>query len=305
MPGPLDNNPFRPSPNLLDLNRGRPAVDPVLPNTSPLPSLVSTFQPNPRAAPIAAEVGTVVRDTDLGQKLAAAGAQSIELRMKGHQSAIEQTGIGWYYGDHSSFKTMTPEAKAAWIDANKKPGTYPGAPRESSCIGWAMENVGAAYRAAGKSERWSEIMHTVTARGSKGIDLARELKADGWESVYWNPDAKHPSDNLPEHSFSALQVARGRGYYGVPIDHTVQNYRPTADKGTVLDLAGIEKLSKVPFFFGLAKGGNHTFVGRNANVNEFHWAQMPNGVNAIEERPLKDWGWNSGMIMIPPGTWPQ
>lgn len=39
-------------------------------------------------------------------------------------------------------------------------------------------------------------------------------------------------------------------------------------------------------------------------MNEFHWSQMPNGTNAIEETPLKDWGWNSGLIMIPPGTWP-
>ena len=216
---PVDRDPLRPRPNTsADLLTGRPAIDPIFADRG-LPS-ASSFQPAPGRAPVEAQVGALVRDTDLGQRLAAAGAQSIELRMKGHQNAVEQTGIGWYFGDHSSFKTMTPEARAAWVEANKKPDTFPGVPR-------------------------------------------------------------------------------------VAIDHVVENYRPTADQGTALDLSGLEKLSKVPFFFGLAKGGNHTFVGRNARVNEFHWNHMPNSATAIEERPLKDWGWNSGLIMIPPGTWPE
>lgn len=138
-----------------------------------------------------------------------------------------------------------------------------------------MENVGAAYAAAGKTERWNEIMRTVVAKGSKGIDLAKELKKDGWQSVYWNPDAKNPDDGNPEHSFSAVQVGRGKGYYGVDIDAQVLNYRPTAGKNTRQDMSGIEKLREVPFFFGMAKGGMHTFVGRKGEVNEFHWSEMP------------------------------
>ncbi len=251
------------------------------------------------------QTGNVTRPNDFGAKLAAGGAQSIDMRMKAHTEAIDKTGVGVYYGDHSSMKQMSQKERQEWAAANAKPGTTPNANfKESSCIGWAMENVGAAYAAAGKTARWTEIQRIVASEGSRGTVLAKELQKDGWQAVYWNPDAKKPDDGNAEHSFSASQVAKGKPYYGINIDATVQNYRPTAGGGTQQDLSGIDKLSKVPFFFGLAKGGMHTFVGRNGNVNEFHWNHMPDSKGAIEERPLKDWGWNSGVIMGPPGTWP-
>ncbi len=250
--------------------------------------------------------GGVAKPPDFGKALSAGGAQSIEMRMKQHNDAIDRSGVGVYFGDHSDFKTMTPEQRQAWVQENTKPGaTAPATQKESSCIGWAMENVGAAYKAAGKSERWEQIQRVVVSKGSKGIDLAKELQKDGWQSIYWNPDAKHPNDNNPEHSFSALQASRGNGYYGLKVDAQVTNYRPTDGQGTKQDLSGIEKLNKVPFFFGMAKGGVHTFVGRQGNVNEFHWSEMPNSQHAIQDTPLKDWGWNSGVIMVPPGTWPK
>ena len=253
----------------------------------------------------AGATGSVTRPNDFGAQLAAGGAQSIALRMQGHADAIEKTGVGTYFGDHSSWKTMDAAARKEWLSTNAKPGTTPAEPKESSCIGWALENVGAAYAAAGKSARWKEIVSTVAAKGSKGTDLAKELKKDGWEAVYWNPDAKHPDDSNPEHSFSATQVARGNGYYGIAVDHTVENYRPTSGQGTKEDQTGTAKLDKVPFFFGLAKGGMHTFVGRQGKVNEFHWSEMPNSTNAIQERQLKEFPWNSGLIMVPPGSWPK
>jgi hypothetical protein len=261
------------------------------------------------ARPQAATTGGVGGPANsFGATLAAAGAQSIEMRMKAHNDSIDKTGVGTYFGDHSSWKTMSADEKTQWIKDNAKPGTTPPAAssiKENSCIGWAMENVGAAYKAAGKADRWAEIQHIVVSKGSKGMDLAKELKKDGWQSIYWNPDAKHPDDSNPEHSFSALQVARGQGYYGVDVDAQVINYRPTDGQGTTLDTSGLDKLKKVPFFFGLAKGGVHTFVGRQGEVNEFHWSAMPDDHGSIQQTPLKDWGWNSGLIMVPPGTWPK
>lgn len=253
----------------------------------------------------AGRVGTEVRTNDLGNRFAAGGAQSLQMRMDAHNKAIDKTGVGTYYGDHSAWKTMTPADRQQWIKENAIAGTTPPTPKESSCIAWAMENVGAAYAAAGKSARWAEIQRIVSSQGLKGTDLAKELKKDGWEAVYWNPDAKNPEDGNPEHSFSASQVAKGKPYYGIEVDHKVQNYRPTEGKNTQLDMSGVEKLKQVPFFFGLAKGGMHTFVGREGKVNEFHWAEMPNSKNAIEERPLQNFPWNSGVIMVPPGTWPK
>lgn len=282
-----------------------PGAAPAAPTQQAAQTTTQGWGPS-AGAPSVQQTGSTTRPNDFGNKLAAGGAQSIELRTKAHLDAIEKTGVGVYYGDHSAMKTMTPQERKDWAAANAKPGTTPSTNfKESSCIGWAMDNVGAAYAAAGKTGRWNEILGIVAAKGSKGTDLAKELQKDGWQAVYWNPDAKNPNDGNQEHSFSASQVAKGKPYYGINIDAQVTNYRPTEGGPTKQDLSGIDKLSKVPFFFGLAKGGMHTFVGRNGNVNEFHWNHMPDSKGSIEERPLKEWGWNSGVIMVPPGTWPK
>ncbi len=258
-----------------------------------------------------AGVDVVSNDTsnlnNVGQQWAQGGADSIEEKMGAHLQGIKETGIGVYYGDHSTLQDMTRSEKQEWINSNATPGTTPPSVndlKKSSCIEWALDNVGAAYKAAGKSERWSEIRSTVLSQGAKGTDLAKELQKDGWEGVYFNPDARNPDDGNAEHSYTAAITKRGKPYYGINVDHRVTDYRPTEGQGTEKDMSGVEKLRDVPFFFGIAKGGMHTFVGRDGKVNEFHWTAKPDDTNAIEERPLEEFPWNSGVMMIPPGTWP-
>lgn len=238
-----------------------------------------------------------------GSIVAREGERLLNARTRAHLDAIAATGIGTHYGDHSTYAAMTSAEKRAFIDSHKLPGSQPGTPVQSSCIGWAMENVGAAYAAAGKSARWADIQRTVVQNGARGTDLAKELKKDGWVALYWNPDTKTPADGSAEHTFSAAQVRRGRGYYGVAIDGEITNYRPTTGGATVEDKTGIDKLANVPFFFGLARGGTHTFVGTRGQVNELHWADDPTSTNLIEQSPLKDFAWLSGLIMVPPGNW--
>lgn len=244
--------------------------------------------------------------TELGRLFAEGGAKSLETKMTGHLKSIEETGVGIYYGDHSSLQSMSRKERQEWIDANATPGTQPPSASElkkSSCIDWAMDNLEAAYAAAGKSERWQEIKKTVHRQGSKGTDLAIELQKDGWEAIYWNPDSRKAEDGNNEHTYTAAITKRGKPYYGIQIDHRVTDYRPASGSTTQLDHSNLEKLRKVPFFFGLAKGGMHTFVGRDGKVNEFHWTAKPDDSNAIEERALEDFPWLSGAIMVPPGTW--
>src|SRR5687768_8256873 len=72
--------------------------------------------------------------------VAKAGAKSIDSKTRAHLDAIERTGIGTYYGDHSPFKSMDRQARLEWIEANKKPGTVPSTNiREGSCIGWVLD----------------------------------------------------------------------------------------------------------------------------------------------------------------------
>lgn len=240
-----------------------------------------------------------------GQAVAAAGERSIKEKTKGHSDAIAATGVGTHYGDHSTYAALSAADKQQFVKDNALPGTTPAMPKESSCIGWVYENVGAAYAAAGKGARWAEIQRSVVRAGSKGTDLARELQKDGWKAVYWNPDTKNPADGSAEHSFSASQVKKGKPYYGIKIDAQVTNYRPTLGAATTTteDLSGLKKLADVPFFFGLARGGMHTFVGTRGEVNELHWADDPTSTGIIEQQPLKDFAWLSGVIMVPPGTW--
>lgn len=240
-----------------------------------------------------------------GQKLAAAGFHAVHDKRVAHLQAIEDTGVGLYFGDHGSFHSMSPADRQAWIDANKKPGTNPGMPRQSSCIDWSLECVGAAYRSVGRGDKFEQIKARVVAEGGRGIVLARELIADGWTGIYWNPDTKNPSDGSSEHTFSAMVARTQAKYYGLRIKGLIVDYRPSSGSSTVQKLDGLQKLSKVPFWFGMARGGTHTFVGYGSTLSEFHWTAMPDGKNAIDEKPFSEFAWLSGMIVVPPGTWPQ
>lgn len=238
------------------------------------------------------------------QLFAQGGQSSINTKWKAHNDAIDRTGIGTHYGDKSSYNGLSKQEKKDYIAENAKPGTTPPDPKVSSCIGWALENVRGAYEAAGMGARFNEIYRNVTSKGAKGTDLAAELKKDGWQAIYFNPDAKKAADGNGEHTYTARIVSQGKPYYGVKVDGQVTNYRPTEGGPTKQDLTGVEQLQKIPFFFGLARGGTHTFVGQNGRVNEFHWDRNPDDKTAIEERPLTEFPWNSGILMVPPGSWP-
>ncbi len=104
----------------------------------------------------------------LGLALAQGGRDSMNARWRGHLAAIDATGIGLYYGDASGFQRMTAPQRREWIARNQKAGATPRTPRASSCIGWAMEHVKAAYMAAGLPDRWGEIGKVVAASRTTG-----------------------------------------------------------------------------------------------------------------------------------------
>lgn len=283
------------------------APAPAVPQEAPPAESSPQVATPPERAPKATAPTEVRRG--LGWRLAEGGQLHLNQRTQAHQRSIEQTGIGLYYGLKSNFRQLSKGEQQAWLAARSTSAeAAPPAPRMSSCIGWAMENVKAAYEASGKGARWQAIEQTMRRNAFKGTVLAQELQKDGWEAVYFNPDTRHPNDGNSEHPYTARLTAQGKPYYGIRVNHRVTDYRPTqgVDPGraTRQDSSGIERLREVPFFFGVARGGTHTFVGQNGRVNEFHWAADPDDVRAIDETPLEDFVWNSGVIMVPPGTWP-
>jgi hypothetical protein len=87
----------------------------------------------------------------------------------------------------------------------------------------------------------------------------------------------------------------------VPVTDRILDFRRAGYEDGADDQ--LAKLSEIPFFFGVANAGTHTFVGRNGNVSEFHWKQNPDSKTAIEETPLKEFDWESGIVMVPPKSW--
>jgi len=250
-------------------------------------------------------ISDVIQPESPGMRLARAGNRALVRNTEGHWDSIDRTGVGLFYGDRSSYHRLSTAEKRDWIARHQEPGTNAPWPSRSSCIGWALHNVGQAFQGVGRGGEWSAIRARVVADGARGTVLAKELQRIGWTAVYFNPDERKASDGNAEHTYTARIVRNGQPYYGIRVSDRVVNYRPTSGSSTQQDLRGIEKLEQVPFWFGLAKGGVHTFMGRNATVNEFHWTSSPDSKHAIEERPLREFPWLSGVIMVPPGVWPQ
>jgi hypothetical protein len=242
------------------------------------------------------------------KEVAKAGVRSIDSKTKAHLDAIERTGIGTYYGDHSSFKGMSAAERRDWVDANKKVGTQPSYDiREGSCIGWVLDNAGAAYQAVGKGGRWEDIMAFVRSKGTTGYALMCQLQTDGWKAVHITADpaacdrdgqyvaglAKRGKPVTYGQAFGGLQLSPDRNVIDFGADTAIDQH------------PALSKLSKVPFWVGMVNGGFHTFVGKGTTVSEFHWAEMPNSTNAIEESDLRAFSrpGRSIIVMVPPSSW--
>lgn len=219
--------------------------------------------------------------------LALAGERAIKDKMQAHVSAISTRGYGTHYGDHSGYQP--------------KPGQ---SLTKSSCVVWAMECAEAAFNGAGQGVIWQGIARTTRAAQLRGTVLVDALvRTAGWTGIYWNPDTRNPADRQDEHPYSYGVARRQSTYYRIPVRDFVVNYSPTAGGSTALDLSGHKKLEQVPFWIGCARGGRHVFCGTRGLVSEFHWNAGPSNPKAIENVPLRGYGWLSGIICVPPGTW--
>ncbi len=266
------------------------------------------------------------------KKVAELGDKSITGNCAAHRAAIDNTGMGFYYGDHSLFhrdilngdhsllQTQIDAMTAGnWRMTSVEPGAVTlqnssgqsARLQESSCIGWVMQNVKTAYEGAGNEERFAEIGRRVKEADLRGTVLCEELQKDGWTAVFYSPrTAEDLSEAGDREKLGALDMAKAGarvwkspvpGSNGVRCDSVITGYR-----GVVPDShteAQLEKLESVPFFVGVANGGIHTFVGHNGSVCDFHWTAQPDDRNAMTESPVRQWRWDTGLYMVPPGYW--
>ena len=266
------------------------------------------------------------------QKIAELGDKSITENCRAHRAAIDKTGVGLYYGDHSPFhqdilrgdraglQTQIDAMSAGdWRMTSIDPGFVTLESRsgqaarlqESSCIGWVMQNVKNAYEGAGNEERFAEISRRVKEADLRGTVLCEELQNEGWTAVFYSPrTADDLSESGEREKLGALNMAKAGarvwkspvpGSRGIRCDAVVTGYRGTTPDNHTEAL--LEKLENVPFFVGVANGGIHTFVGHKGNVCDFHWTAQPDDRNAMTENPIREWKWDTGLYMVPPGYW--
>jgi hypothetical protein len=253
------------------------------------------------------------------EKLVEGGRLSIVAAKGEHRLSIMEHGVGTYYGSDSIYARMDETKKRNYVTNAATDAIGAGAnPKSTDCMEWSMEHLSKAYERAGMSARWAQIDKKVRNEASsdprlqmRATVLAQELQKDGWEAVYFNPDVPH-TKNLPDvpaqqaHKDSVrLVIDKKAPYYGLHVKHQVLNYSPRARSGTTPDSTGIDKLEQVPFFFGFARAGYHSFVGYDGKVSEVHRNMGPEDAKLIDEVPLRQFVWDSGIIMVPPKTWPK
>jgi hypothetical protein len=253
------------------------------------------------------------------QKLSEGGRAGIAAAKREHQLAVLEHGAGIYYGTDSLYARMNDaQRKNYLVNATKSELPPAKQPKPTDCMEWSLQHLRAAYEHAGLPARWAQIEKKVRNAGAKdpklkmrATVLAQELQKDGWEAVYFNPDVPN-TKNLAKtkeqqvHKDSVQVILKNKDpYYGLHVKHHVLNYSPREGSGTELDTRGLEELRRVPFFFGLARAGYHSFVGYDGVVSEVHRALGPDNANLVDDVPLEKFVWDSGIIMVPPTTWPK
>jgi hypothetical protein len=126
---------------------------------------------------------------------------------------------------------------------------------------------------------------------------------DGWTAVYFTRDERI-QDEHPIYAKHARRALRRGTYHGIEVDTVIKNFRPATWTKTKKDPNALDVLLDVPFFYGIARSGDHTFVGSGDEVNEMHWGANPNDAHAVEQRSLSDarFAWDEGLLMLPPAS---
>lgn len=158
----------------------------------------------------------------------------------------------------------------------------------------------------------------VTKNSASGVQLAQYLISNyDWEGVYVNADINHPADGENKHPLAYLQQVKPNAkYYGIPVHHTLLNYRPTDEESakeqgswriyksrglkvgpTELNLVDYRTMKQIPFGIGLSNGGDHCWLFSSGKVYEVHWQGI--GRDVYESHELNTFPWLSGMIIVP------
>jgi len=174
-----------------------------------------------------------------------------------------------------------------------------------------------AYKEIGNEQMANDIwyMGRETKQDKfRGTILAKRLVNNkNWAGIYVSPDSIHPTDGKKEHTFAAYRAKKCKfSPDNVPLKHYVVNYKPTSKKHPKfqalypalgerkLNEIDYKALEKIPFGFGLSKGGTHCWIFIEGYVYEIHWDAI--GPGLYEKTALRDFKWLSSAILVPNDT---
>jgi hypothetical protein len=194
------------------------------------------------------------------------------------------------------------------------PAKYKGY-ESTDCITFVLNVLRETFEEVGqKSVADSLITYGMASRGGEkkfyGDLLAKALvNKYKWKAIYLTPDRFHPVDGDQEHTFATDRVIKTCMYSNIPVSYTVLDYNPTPKahekfqallpyKERKLNLIDLKAINIVKFGFGISRRGMHTWLFSKGYVYEVHWEQV--GKNLYEKRLIKDFPWQSNLIVVPP-----
>ena len=190
--------------------------------------------------------------------------------------------------------------------------------KSTDCITYVLNVLSHAYKEVGNTQMAKDIWRMGKEEKSsdfKGTILAKRLiNTKNWVGIYVSPDSIHPTDGDKEHTFAAVMAKRNCTFSpdNVPLKHRVVNYNPTSKNhpefqslypnfgASKLNLISYKELEKIPFGFGLSRGGTHCWVFVEGFVYEVHWDSIGSGL--YEKTSLKNFPWLSNAIFVPHDT---
>ncbi|WP_104400873.1 hypothetical protein [Vibrio penaeicida] len=188
----------------------------------------------------------------------------------------------------------------------------------TDCITYVLKVLSHSYKKIGNVQLSKEIwlMGRENMQSNfRGTILAKKLVSNyGWSSIFATPDSIHPEDGDEEHTYATV-MAKRRCVYSpdqVPVKYLVADYSPTTEShpefqklypnlpARKLKTLDYKELKKIPFAFGLSRGGTHCWLFSEGYVYEVHWDKVGKGL--YSKVPLKQFDWLSSLIVVPADT---
>ncbi|MBC8097156.1 MAG: hypothetical protein H7Y43_15220 [Akkermansiaceae bacterium] len=232
-----------------------------------------------------------------------------------HLAFHRRWGVSRYYGDRSQLLNTRAKRITALQQAGA-PTSLVDQLKPTSCVGLAIECLGAGVRAAGDpvlDGAWRKIQAFTRANEQDGSAMIHALQGLGWAVHFWNPA---PQDNARWDAEERNWPSKGwHAYRYSTVTNRGNYYFNRVDNRSLLVGFGTRvptEFRNAPFFLAVAHTGYHVFLGFQGEVIEAHSTRRLDSINNLERNPFNPlanggaprWTptekYRSGLIAVPP-----